>query len=57
MIVIVHKTPLLKSKKTLLKNLKVFFIWLCIVDNVRTIIQRQNEYIYIPDLREYANTY
>ena len=30
---------------------------LCIVDNVRTIIQRQNEYIYIPDLREYANTY
>ena len=31
--------------------------WLCIVDNVRTIIQRQNEYIYIPDLREYANTY
>jgi len=31
--------------------------WHCIVDNVRTIIQRQNEYIYIPDLREYANTY
>jgi|GEM_PF-3239244 len=26
-----------------------------IVDSVRTIIQRQNEYIYIPDLREYAN--
>ena len=25
------------------------------VDNVKTIIQRQNEYIYIPDLREYAN--
>ena len=23
------------------------------VDNVRTIIQRQNEYIYIPDLRTY----
>ena len=26
-----------------------------IVDNVKTIIQRQNEYIYIPDLREYAD--
>src|SRR3989344_4360166 len=25
--------------------------WLTIVDNVRTIIQRQNEYIYIPDLK------
>ena len=25
-----------------------------IVNNVRTIIQRQNEYIYIPNLREYA---
>jgi DNA invertase Pin-like site-specific DNA recombinase len=25
--------------------------WLTIVDNVRTIIQRQKEYIYIPDLR------
>lgn len=28
--------------------------WLRIVDNVRTIIQQQNKYIYIPDLREYA---
>ena len=27
-----------------------------IVDNVRTVIQRQNEYIYIPDLRGYFNT-
>lgn len=27
-----------------------------IVDSVRTIIQRQNDYIYIPDLKEYANT-
>jgi len=26
-----------------------------IVNNVRTVIQQQNEYIYIPDLREYAN--
>jgi len=26
-----------------------------IVDNVRIIIQQQNEYIYIPDLREYAD--
>jgi hypothetical protein len=26
-------------------------VWLRIVDNVRTIISRQNEYIYIPDLR------
>ena len=26
-----------------------------IVKDVRTIIQRQNEYIYIPDLRNYAN--
>ncbi len=29
--------------------------WLRIVDNVRTIIQRQNEYIYIPDLRSYSS--
>jgi len=28
----------------------VFARWLRIVDNVKTIIQRQNEYIYIPDL-------
>ncbi len=28
--------------------------WLTIVDNVRTILQRQNEYIYIPDLRPAA---
>jgi len=27
---------------------------LTIVDNVRTIIQRQNEYIYIPDLSPQA---
>mgnify|MGYP006943108951 CR=1 FL=1 len=27
-----------------------------IVDNVTVIIERQNEYIYLPDLREYANT-
>lgn len=27
-----------------------FFFWLNIVDNVRTIIQKQNHYIYIPDL-------
>jgi len=26
------------------------YAWLDIVDNVRTIIQRQNEYIYIPNL-------
>jgi len=26
-----------------------------IVNDVRTIIQQQNEYIYIPDLRAYAN--
>lgn len=26
-----------------------------IVDDVRTIIQQQNEYIYIPDLRAYTN--
>ncbi|OHA67404.1 MAG: hypothetical protein A3D59_01410 [Candidatus Wildermuthbacteria bacterium RIFCSPHIGHO2_02_FULL_47_17] len=32
-----------------------FPIWLRAVNNVRTIIQQQNEYIYIPDLREYAN--
>jgi len=25
------------------------------VNNVRTIIEKQNEYIYIPDLKEYAN--
>ena len=25
------------------------------VNNVRTIFERQNEYIYIPDLRTYAN--
>ena len=30
-------------------------IWLRTVNNVRTIIQQQNEYIYIPDLRAYAN--
>jgi len=32
-------------------------LMLRIVDNVRTIIERQNEYTYIPDLREYANAY
>jgi len=26
-----------------------------IVEDVRTILERQNGYIYIPDLREYAN--
>ena len=31
-------------------------LWLAIVNDVRTIIQQQNEYIYIPDLRVYANT-
>ena len=30
-------------------------IWLRTVNNVRTIIQQQNEYIYIPDLRAHAN--
>jgi len=30
--------------------------WLRIVNNVRTIIERQTGYIYIPDLREYTNT-
>jgi len=29
--------------------------WLRIVNNVRTIIEKQNEYIYIPDLRTYSN--
>jgi len=29
--------------------------WLTIVNNVRTIIQKQKDYIYIPDLRAYAN--
>lgn len=29
--------------------------WLHIVNDVRTIIQHQNEYIYIPDLRVYSN--
>jgi len=27
------------------------------MDEVRTILKQQNEYIYIPDLKEYANTY
>jgi hypothetical protein len=30
-------------------------LWLRTVNNVRTIFERQNEYIYIPDLRTYAN--
>jgi len=30
-------------------------IWLRTVNRVRTIFERQNEYIYIPDLREYAD--
>jgi hypothetical protein len=29
--------------------------WLRIVNNVRTVIQQQNEYVYIPDLRMYVN--
>lgn len=29
--------------------------WLRTVNDVRTVIQQQNEYIYIPDLRAYAN--
>jgi hypothetical protein len=29
--------------------------WLHTVNNVRTIIQQQKEYIYIPDLRTYAS--
>ena len=28
--------------------------WLRIVDNVRTIIQQSEDYIYIPDLRTYS---
>ena len=27
-----------------------------IVEDIRTVVQRQNEYIYIPDLRVYANS-
>jgi len=30
-------------------------IWLTLVNDVRTIIQQQKEYIYIPDLRTYAS--
>ena len=30
--------------------------WLRTVNNVRTIFERQNEYIYIPDLRSFANS-
>jgi len=33
----------------------LFLVWLRTVNNVRTIFERQNEYIYIPDLREFAN--
>ena len=33
----------------------VFTDWLRTVNNVRTIFERQNEYVYIPDLRSYAN--
>lgn len=42
----------IKSKNAL----KAFLLNLLrTVNNVRTIIQRQNRYIYIPDLRGYAN--
>jgi hypothetical protein len=30
-------------------------IWLHIVNNVRAILERQNGYIYIPDLRSFTN--
>ena len=30
-------------------------IWLHIVNNVRTIFERQTEYIYIPDLRSFVH--
>jgi hypothetical protein len=36
----IQKSPLLKSD----------FCWLGTVNNVRTVIQRQEGYVYIPDL-------
>jgi hypothetical protein len=30
-------------------------IWLRTVNNVRNRIEQQNEYVYVPDLRAYAN--
>jgi len=47
------KTPMNKAKTEALASVRAR--WLRIVDNVRTIIERQNEYIYIPDLRGFAN--
>ena len=47
------KKPTNKEKSAALRDTHP--IWLRTVNSVRTIIQRQNEYIYIPDLREYAN--
>jgi len=42
------KNPLNKSKTEALTSASTQ--WLRIVDNVRTIIDKQTEYIYIPDL-------
>jgi hypothetical protein len=43
--------PMNKAKTEALAS--VCSHWLRTVNNVRTIFERQNEYIYIPDLREY----
>ena len=56
--------PILKGKRLCYDLIKPFDTvlnfadnneWLRIVNNVRTIIERQNEYVYVPDLRGYFN--
>jgi hypothetical protein len=44
-----QKTPMNKAKTEALASVRAH--WLRIVDDVRTILQRQNQYIYVPDLR------
>ena len=46
-----RSNPALKYNKNIQQTLDIF-IMLRIVDVIRTVIQRQEEYIYIPDLRK-----
>jgi len=45
--------PMNKAKTEALASVRAH--WLRTVNNVRTIFERQTEYIYIPDLRAYSN--
>lgn len=45
---------LLTTEKANIKKFAFSYL-LRIVDSVRTVIHQQNEYVYIPDLRNYSN--